>query len=151
MTTSAVDTKNHNHSKTVNRGPTSFQASRKKIISCSGIFYFLWGDWLFSDEARQEQLPSTIEDRDLRRDVILKAITDYNERSSGLLSDINKLRASQEEAQRLCLISLWEVLQLRQHVSEEILEQIRVDKQVNQLDPDFSFEKAVEAMLYGAP
>jgi hypothetical protein len=64
-----------------------------------------------------------------------------------LLSDINKLKASQEEAQRLCLISLWEILQLRQHVSEEILEQIRVDKQVNQLDPDFSFEKAVEAML----
>ncbi|HET9713270.1 MAG TPA: hypothetical protein VFP64_15355 [Pyrinomonadaceae bacterium] len=112
-----------------------------------GIFYFLWGDWLFADQPAQQQLPRTIEQRDLRRDVVLRSIGDYNDRCSKLFSDIRILRASLTETETLCFKALWEILQLRRHVPEEILEQIRVDKKVNELDPDFSFEHAVKAML----
>lgn len=45
------------------------------------------------------------------------------------------------------LKAVWELLQLRKEIAPEKLEQIRIDKTVNELDPDFSFEQAINVML----
>jgi len=109
--------------------------------------HFLWGDWLFADSPALEQLPTTIEDRDFRRDVVLRSIATYNERCQQLTADNKTLRASVGGIERLFLKALWELLQLRKVASPQILDRITIERKVNEIDPDFSFEQAVQAML----
>jgi hypothetical protein len=116
-------------------------------MSCSGIFYFLWGDWLFADLPVQENFPSTIQDRDLRRNVVLQAIADYNERCQKTLGEIQSLRASLTGVEQLFFKAFWELLHLRESADPATVERLMIDRRVNELDPDFSFESAVQAML----
>lgn len=109
--------------------------------------HFLWGDWLFADSPPLEQLPTTIEDRDFRRDVVLRSIATYNERCQQLIAENEELRASFTGVEQLFLKAVWELLQLRKVAAPQILERITIDRKVNEIDPDFSFDQAVQTFL----
>jgi hypothetical protein len=109
--------------------------------------HFLWGDWLFADSPVLEQLPTTIEDRDFRRDVVLRSIATYNEQCQQLIATNKTLRESVTGIERLFLKAVWELLQLRRLAPEQTLDRITAERKVNEIDPDFSFEQAVQAML----
>ena len=83
----------------------------------------------------------------MRRDVVLQALGDYNEHFQQLLADNKSAKESLSKLERLFLKAVWELLQLRKEIAPEKLEQIRIDKTVNELDPDFSFEQAINVML----
>ncbi|HKR10939.1 MAG TPA: hypothetical protein VJT15_02685 [Pyrinomonadaceae bacterium] len=79
--------------------------------------------------------------------MVLRSIGDYNELVQQLLADNKSAKASFSELKQLFLKAVWELLQLRKEIAPEKLEQIRIDKTVNELDPDFSFEQAINVML----
>jgi hypothetical protein len=90
--------------------------------------------------------------------VVLKALNDHQETFESALTELKNLTEQHNEQMRigremvnkwqhLFFKAFWEVLQLRKHVAVETLEQVGVDLRVNELDPDFSFEGAIEEML----
>ncbi len=104
------------------------------------IFYFLWGDPLFSHSLRR--LESFVDD-DLiakRREAVLVQLELlYLE-----IQNLNRRIASLERWQREGdAREVWTINQLLLHVPAETAERILVDRKVNDMDPDFSFCEAL--------
>ena len=103
------------------------------------IFYFLWDDPLFSFYSSIEEWqlkdPQMIE---LHRKIRLTAL-DWL---------YTKIAILQEQVQRMskhAYLETWTWMQLLPHVPPEIRERVDVERTVNRMDPDFSFEQAVES------
>lgn len=63
-----------------------------------------------------------------------------------LYTRIAKLEKVNVTYRKLLDQGIWEVEQLRKLCSAEALNQISIDRTVNKLDPDFSFEKAAQSI-----
>jgi hypothetical protein len=103
------------------------------------IFYFLWGDPVFSEPF--DQLETWVDDTTIneRRTLVLTAL-DY----LGLICLLTQ--ENQDENRKLKELSYqsaWREARLLKHVPSDVAERIWVDFNVNRLDPDFSFEKSV--------
>lgn len=104
------------------------------------IFYFLWGDPVFSQSF--DQLKASVDDDNiaLRRTLVL-TFFDYLGTTSRVADE------SQAEIQKLKELhyqSAWREAQLLKHVPPDVIERIWVDLNVNRMDPDFSFENWVK-------
>jgi hypothetical protein len=102
---------------------------------CWVIFYFLWGDPIFSETF--DRLKASVDDDliALRRTLVLTMLNLY-----GMTCEVADKRAADiEEQKELRYQGEWREAQLLKHVSPEVAEQVWIDFNVNRMDPDFSF------------
>jgi hypothetical protein len=100
------------------------------------VFYFLWGDPLFSESI--QHLATYIDDEliQLRREEILEAVDGWFQIQAAQAKRIEELN---EDVAR----EIWTWKQLLEHVPQEIKEKIGIERRINMMDPDFSFSKVV--------
>lgn len=75
---------------------------------------------------------------ELRRQEVLEAVDGWFHVQAVTSTELKKLK------ERIAKL-VWEVFQLRNHVTPEIRQQILMERTVNELDPDFSFLEAVQS------
>lgn len=104
------------------------------------IFYFLWGDPVFSQSFDQLKA-STDEDLVALRRTLVLTMLDLH----GATCEVaEKHQAELERFKELTYQSEWREAQLLKHVSPEVAEQVWVNFNVNCMDPDFSFKAWLE-------
>jgi hypothetical protein len=103
----------------------------------------LWDDPLFTSQSSIDDWElKDPEFVDLRRRLRLKALHSLYIKIDRLEAEIARRDEWRQEADAR---EIWAVRQLLSHVPAEIGERLLVDLQVNDMDPDFSFCKAIEA------
>lgn len=127
-------------------------------ITCSDIFYFLWGDALFADAEELKNLPVNQSDIEFRRRTVLESLNDEFEGYEQLFGELskaksvhskqmNKAKMLYDKILAVALKSLWQMIQLRRHVPSVTVERIRNECRRNEENSDFSFEKAISESL----
>jgi hypothetical protein len=108
----------------------------------SGIFYFLSDDSLFNEDMRSATpaLRSNSEFIELTRDLRLLALQDLFRTISTLKRELEREKQWHREAQAR---EVWTINQFLKHVSPEQGQAVLIDRKVNDMDPDFSFVKAI--------
>lgn len=104
------------------------------------IFYFLWGDPLFSESFKSLQTwvdEGIIADR---RALVLTVLNLLGKAVS--TSEVNY--ESAQRLRRLNCESEWREAQLLKHVQPDVAQTIWIEFNVSKLDPDFSFEEWVK-------
>ena len=102
------------------------------------IFYFLWGDSLFTPRPSNPNYIDPDDDELLalkRQYVLLFIDTQYQIRAASEKL-VDRLR---EDLAR----ELWTINQLLKYVAPEVSRRILIDRKVNDMDPDFSFRATV--------
>lgn len=105
------------------------------------IFYFLWDDPLFTDQVGDPK--DYVDDPDfieLRREIRLSLLDLLYTKISRLEKQLEQL----ERWKKLSYLETWTWMQLLPHVPPEIRRRVHVERTVNRMDPDFSFEREVE-------
>lgn len=115
------------------------------------IFYFLWGDTVFSESL--EQLASYVDHSviESRRKVALTAIDSWFEVLACEEAEHQKTTQRFLNAHHRLTKAYWMILELRKHVAPEVWQYIKRECAVNALDPDFSFDEALERLLIQKP
>lgn len=131
------------------------------FITCSDIFYFLWGDAVFADLEELKNLPTNQPDIDFRRRTVLKTLNDEFEGYEQLFGELSKAESVHSERMgkakqlydkifAIALKSLWQMIQLRYYVPPAVVERIRNECRQNEKNPNFSFEKSIGELLGNA-
>src|SRR5438128_9035058 len=105
------------------------------------IFYFLWDDPLFTSASSIEEWelkdPEFIE---LRRETRLLALEALYRKIEMLQHDLAQEKQFHQEAQAR---EVWTINQFLKTLPREQAEPILINRKVNDMDPDFSFEAAL--------
>jgi hypothetical protein len=105
------------------------------------IFYFLWDDPLFTYASSISEWelkdPELIE---LRRTLRLTALETLYIRIANLKRQLASEKQFHREAQAR---EVWTINQLLKELPQEKAEPILINRKVNDMDPDFSFEEAI--------
>jgi hypothetical protein len=107
----------------------------------SDLFYFLWDDPLFTNSSSIEEWelkdPEFIE---LRRQARLLALETLYIRIHTLQRQLAREKEFHQEAEAR---EVWTINQFLKDVPPEQAQAILIDRKVNDMDPDFSFVKAI--------
>lgn len=108
----------------------------------SEIFYYLWDDPVFNEDMRfaTGALRSDPEFIDLQRKLRLLALEALYRKIKTLQTQLDQEKQFLREAEAR---EVWTINRFLKHVSYEQGETILIDRKVNDMDPDFSFEKAI--------
>lgn len=108
----------------------------------SEIFYYLWDDPLFNEEMQcaTPAFRSHPEFIDLNRKTRLLGLQNLYRTISTLKRELEREKQWHREAQAR---EIWTINQFLKHVSAEQAEAILIDRKINDMDPDFSFVKAI--------
>jgi hypothetical protein len=105
------------------------------------IFYFLWDDPLFTHFSSIEEWelkdPEFIE---LRRQVRLLALEALYRKIEMLQQELAQEKQFHREAQAR---EVWTINQFLKQIPSDRAEPILINRKVNDMDPDFSFERAL--------
>ena len=110
------------------------------------FFYFLWDDPLFLDETLTGDPKEYVDDPEfivLRRQMRLLALERLYIKIQNLEADLDREKAFHREAQAR---EAWTVIQFLKHVSSETAENVLIERKVNDMDRDFSFEQAISGL-----
>jgi hypothetical protein len=107
----------------------------------SEIFYYLWDDLVFNEDmiSATPALRSHPEFIDLHRHARLRALQGLYRQLKTLERQLEREKQFHREAQAR---EVWTINRFLTHVSSEQAEAILIDRKVNNMDPDFSFENA---------
>jgi len=75
---------------------------------------------------------------------LYRTLIRYREDSEAARQAFNALNEDVKFLKEQTYKGIWVMQELGKHLPPEVLERVLVDAQVNSMDPDFSFEKAVE-------
>ncbi len=107
------------------------------VMHISGVFCFLWDDPLFTFQSSIEEWelkdPEFIE---LRRQQRLLAL-------EVMYLDIDRLKEELAAMKEIAARGVWTWKQLIDHVPADVRKRVLIEGQVNNMDPDFSFCKAI--------
>lgn len=105
------------------------------------IFYFLWDDPLFTNASSIDEWelkdPESIE---LRREIRLLTIEALYRKIEMLQHDLAQEKQFHREAQAR---EVWTINQFLRVLPHEEAEPVLINRKVNDMDPDFSFEAAL--------
>lgn len=107
------------------------------------FFYFLWDDPLFCDQLGSPK--DYVEDTEfieMRRQLRLLALEALYRKIETLKRKLDQEKQFHREAQAR---EVWTINQFLTQVRSDRASSILIDRKVNDMDPDFSFEKAVAA------
>ena len=106
------------------------------------FFYFLWDDPLFTSRIgnSKDYIISDPEFVELRRKLRLTELETLYLRIKTLERKLDREKQYHREAQAR---EAWTIDRFLGHVLPQQAEAILIDRQVNDIDPDFSFEKAI--------
>jgi len=113
----------------------------------SEIFYYLWDDPVFNEDmiAATPTLRSHSEFIELHRHVRLRAVEALYRQLKTLERELQREKRFHREAQAR---EVWTINRFLTQVSSEQSEAILIDRKVNDMDPDFSFEQAISAPAF---
>jgi hypothetical protein len=122
-----------------------------RVIFRFGIFYFLWDDPLFNPGEAEEYLSAGTRNPDwliqARREkqlstleMLFAAVTDREDQIAKLNDAVENLKAVLREVRAS---QLWILARFLPHVRRDVAERIWIDRRINMMDPDFSFQKAI--------
>lgn len=107
------------------------------------FFYFLWDDPLFSNSDLFGNSRDYVDDPafiGLRRQMRLLALETIYIKIESLQRALAQEKQFHREAQAR---EVWTINQFLKQIPPELAESILIDRKVNGMDPDFSFEKAL--------
>jgi hypothetical protein len=106
-----------------------------------GIFYFLWDDPLFSDGiGNPKDYVSDPEFIELHREMRLLALDALYRKVEMVQQELAQEKQFHREAQAR---EVWTINQFLKLMPSDHAETILINRKVNDMDPDFSFEQAL--------
>ena len=105
------------------------------------FFYFLWDDPLFTNEAGDpKDYVSDPEFISLRRELRLSALEALYRKIEMVQHELAQEKQFHREAQAR---EVWTINEFVKQTPSDLAEPILINRKVNDMDPDFSFERAL--------